>query len=230
MSDEKSPAHGHNDAIKVALIGAAATVIVAVISGIFTIMQQQEQAQYSAATSAAIIAAAVQSAEDDRVTSDGDRRTTARLVELPRATLLAPVVITDTGIAFASTISPDGIALDPSTKFPARTRSLYVVFRPGRTPPGLQVSHPAPTVEHYYAYLEAAGDRVPSSVGWRWYYQDELVNEYETELGDSYLWLMVYSEGEHGLFEGILGEAGLYNVYITLAGNPSLHSQLLIEP
>jgi hypothetical protein len=230
MSDEKSPSQGQNDAIKVALIGAAATVMVAIISGIFTTLQREGQAQQAAATNAAIVAVALQSAEDDRVTSDGGRRTTARLVDSPSAALLAPIVITDTGIAFASTISPDGVALNPSTTFPAKTRSLYVVFRPGRTPPGLQVSHPAPTIEHYYAYLEAAGSRVPSSVGWRWYYKDELVNEYETELGENYLWLMVYSQGENGLFEGILGEAGLYDVYITLAGNPSLHSQLLIEP
>jgi hypothetical protein len=219
---------GVSDQVKVALIGATATVLVALISGAFALIQRAPARPTPVPTGVATPEATAP-AEVMPVTvaagSDGATMTTETT-----ATVVAAVAITDTGVAFASRISPDGVALDPGTRFSPDTKTIYVVFRPGRTPPGLQVSHPAPTAEHYYAYLEAAERLVPRSVGWQWYYQDQLVNEYETEIGSGYVWLMVQSQGNRGLFEGILGGVGVYDVYITIAGNPGLHAQLQIEP
>jgi hypothetical protein len=218
---------GHSDQVKAAIIGATATVVVALISGIFALIQRAPTAPPPPTSVATPAATGPSEPLTLTVAAESD---VATMTPQPTATIFAAVAITDTGIAFASRISPDGIALDPGLRFSPDTKTIYVVFRPGRTPPGLQVSHPAPTAEHYYAYLEAAERLTPRSVGWQWYYQDQLVNEYETEMGAGYVWLMVQSRSSSGLFEGILGEVGVYDVYITIAGNPGLHSQLHIEP
>jgi hypothetical protein len=217
MSNQETPKAPMSEQVKIALIGAAATVFVALITGFFALMSRE-------------------SPPTPAPTAVPTPTATAVSPPTATATLPAPTAVASqqpvsgTGFLFATQITPDGIAIAPAATFPPTVKQIYAVFQPGRTPPGLQVSHPAPQADQYYAYLAPAGQQRPASIGWRWFFQGELVNEYETSTDVGYLWLSVHSQSATGLFEGILGSDGVYEVVITIAGNPVLQTQLAAEP
>jgi len=221
---EPPPPRAISDPVKVALISATATILVALISGIFALVNR------SMAPAAAPPTATVSATDTPppRATSVPVATTvpTAAATSGPSDT----AAILGTGLAFATQITPDGVAVDPAHTFPVTARMIYAVFAPGKTPPGLQVYHPNPEEGKYYAYLQAAGGIKPTTIGWQWRFQGTLVNEYETPTDSGYLWLAVNSQASQGLFEGVLGGAGVYDVVITLAGNPAIHAQLTAQP
>jgi hypothetical protein len=218
MADEQTPKPGMSDSVKVALIGAAATVLVGLISGIFALMSREPSLVPPTATPLPVVQTTV-------------IPPTSETLAQPTVTAITrQQPITSTGFLFATQITPDGIALDPAITFTPDVEQIYAVFQAGRTPRGLQVSHPAPQADYYYAYLEPVDEKAPVTIGWRWFFEGELVNEYETTTDTGYLWLSVFSQGANGLFEGVLGPAGVYEVAITIAGNPVLHAELLVEP
>ena len=227
MTDEQNPQPqpSLSDPVKVALIGASATILVALISGFFALMGRQPAAAPPTSTATATVQATA------TVAPATVAPTAATQVEpTSNAPLSAPLTISIAGFLFASQITPDGIALDPGLSFPPETNTIYAVFRPDRTPPGIQVSHRAASAQNYYAFLETSGEKAPPSIGWQWFYQDKLVNEYETEIGSGYFWLSVHALNNQGLFEGVLGEAGVYQVLITVAQNPVLQSKIQVTP
>jgi hypothetical protein len=215
MADEQTPKRGMSEQVKVALIGGAATVFVGLLSGIFTLMSREPSPMPPTATPPPVIQTTV---------------VPPTLAQSTPTTIAAEQPITGTGFLFATQITPDGIALDPGATFPSSVKQIYAVFQPNRTPRGMQVSHPSPQADRYYAYLEPVDERAPVTIGWRWFFQGDLVNEYETTTDAGYLWLSVFSQGTNGLFEGALGPAGVYHVSITLAGNPVLQTELRAEP
>jgi hypothetical protein len=218
MADEQTPKPGMSEQVKVALIGGAATVCVGLLSGIFTLMSREPSPVPPTATPLPVVQTTVVPP------------TIETPVQPTPTTVAVQQPITETGFLFATQITPDGVALDPGRTFAPDVKQIYAVFQPNRTPRGLQVSHSAPQANHYYAYLEPVDERAPVTIGWRWFFQGDLVNEYETTTDAGYLWLSVFSQGTNGLFEGALGPAGVYDVSITLAGNPVLHTELRAEP
>jgi hypothetical protein len=225
MKKGETPKPGLSDPVKVSLIGASATILVALISGIFTLLNRTPAAPAPIATPTISV---VEPATNTEMAA------TATLAPPPTATAVEPAVVatavTEMGFAFASQIAADGMALDPGTTFAPTVKEIYAVFQVGRTPPGVNISHPNPTAGAYYAFLERADTASPAKIGWQWFLNEDLLNEYETSLHSGYLWLSLYAQGERGLFEGSFGPPAPYDVRITLDGNPALRAQLVISP
>lgn len=133
------------------------------------------------------------------------------------------------GLVFATKIAANGLALNAGTEFPANISDLYAVYLPGMTPPGTEVNVPDPIANAYYAYLKVRGDATMASIGWRWYYEGEVVNEYQTTTkpGNT-IWLQRYGYGKGGIFNGEPFCPGAYKIVILLGGNPALSSDLTI--
>ncbi len=213
MDQNETPKRGMSDPVKVALIGAAATLLVALISGLLA-SNNQRAAPATVVNQPVVLVA---TATDTPPTH----------IPQPTNPPLANQPLAATGFAFASQITPDGVAIDPGTTFSSDVTQIYAVFQVGRTPPGLQVKHDNPTSTDYYAYLAPSDEEAPASVGWRWLQGGKLVNEYATATDEGYFWLSVYNQSGQGLFEGGLGPPGVYDVFITLAGNPIMTAQLV---
>jgi hypothetical protein len=97
-----------SEAVRIALIGAMATLGAAVIAGVFGLLQSQSRAPLPEPT----------------------RETLAAVAALPTARPIAPLL-------FASKIAPDGEALNRSDTFSTTVTDLYVVFPESAMPPGL---------------------------------------------------------------------------------------------
>jgi len=133
------------------------------------------------------------------------------------------------GIVFATQITPDGRALDPGTQFAATIADLYTVFRPDSTIPGTTVSVDAQSPEAYYAYLRITDSPTISTLGWRWYYNGNVVNEFEMDVKPgNMVWLQCFSYERGGIFCNEPFGIGEYRIVILLGGNPALSSRLLI--
>jgi serine/threonine protein kinase len=134
------------------------------------------------------------------------------------------------GLMFATQVGPNGQAVDPGTRFPAKVKNLYAVFEPGKAPPGTRVNVDQPAKDAHYAYLKVKDDSPLSKVGWRWYRNNRVVNEYETQVQPGFeFWLQRFDYGEQGIFHDELGP-GEYTVVILLGGNPALSTELQIDP
>jgi len=209
---------GMSDPVKAALIGAVATLLVALISGLVARNNQRATPAPVVNQPVVLIATATNALPTIAPPTDTPQ---------PANTLVVTQPLANTGFAFASQITPDGVAIDPGLAFSADVKQIYAVFQVGRTPPGLHVKHDNPTNTDYYAYLAPSGEEAPASVGWRWLQGGALVNEYETATDGGYFWLSVYNQDGEGLFEGGLGAPGVYDIFITLADNPIMNAQLI---
>jgi len=70
---------------------------------------------------------------------------------------------------------------------------------------------------------------VPTSLGWRWYRDEQIVNEYEVTLSPGkYVYLQRFDRSERGIF-GKLG-SGKYKVVILIGGEPAMSGEFTIEP
>jgi hypothetical protein len=127
-----------NEAIKIALIGALATLGAAVIAGVFGLLQSRP-AQTEGET----------------------RQMPATAAALPTARFVVPML-------FASKIAPDGEAIDPADTFSTTVTDLYVVFPESAMPAGLTPHTENPVAGAYYAHFKRNGVSPINTFGWRW--------------------------------------------------------------
>lgn len=130
---------------------------------------------------------------------------------------------------FATQITPSGRALDPGTIFSAHTADLYAVFRPGNTIPGTRVNLAQPEPEAYYAYLKIHENSTMRSLGWRWFLNGKVVNEFQMEVKPrDEVWLQKFSYERKGIFGTAPFWPGIYRIVILLGGNPAISAQVTI--
>lgn len=213
MTDENKAQSKQSDGVKMALIGAAATVLVAVISGVFSLMGQ--------GSAPPPVPAPVETPSSLPPT-DTPLPPTETPTSVPTPTdTPAPVG----GLRFATQIGPDGRAVDPDTTFPVAAQDFYAVFRPGEVPPGVAVAVENPDPNAYYAFLRPATGSNLSTFGWRWYKNGEIVNEYEADATVVPFWLQRYAGSDGSVFSTLAGP-GTYRIVILLDGNPSVSADV----
>lgn len=133
-------------------------------------------------------------------------------------------------ILFASQVAPDGKALDAGTEFSAEITDLYAVFPPSAPLPGTNINVASPDRNAYYAFLKMRTDTSVSRVGWRWYYQGAVINEFEMDVRPgSVLWLQKFGYESNGIFNSPPFGRGQYRIVLLLGGNPSISAALTIE-
>ncbi len=213
--------NGNNDAVKIALIGAAATVLVAIISGIFARLERMPD---PTPTAVAVVLATVASTATPISPPTDTPVPTATPQPADTAT---PTPITPRPLLFASQIAPDGRALDAGASFAADVHDIYAVFQPGQTPPGITIAAENPDPQAYYAFLQPTGRPALQTIGWRWIKDDQVVNEYSGEASGEIIWLQSFDPNGGPLFN-LLGGPGRYRVVLLLDGNPSLSTALEI--
>lgn len=134
------------------------------------------------------------------------------------------------GLVFATKITPEGRALDPGTTFAPKIADLYAVFRPDSTIPGTAVNADEPAPDAHYAYLRISNNPTISRLGWRWYYNGDVVNEFEMNVKPgNIVWLQFFSYENEGIFCAPPFGLGEYRIVILLGGNPALSSRLVIS-
>jgi hypothetical protein len=134
------------------------------------------------------------------------------------------------GLVFATKITPEGRALDPGTAFAPNIADLYAVFRPDSTIPGTIVNVDDPDPAAHYAYLRISDGPTISRLGWRWYYDGEVVNEFEMDVRPgNIVWLQCFSYENDGIFCAPPFGLGEYRIVILLGGNPALSSRIVIN-
>lgn len=139
------------------------------------------------------------------------------------------VVTPQAGLVFATKITPEGRALDPNTTFAPNVADLYAVFRPDSTIPGTAVNIDEPDPSAHYAYLRITDRPTISTLGWRWYYNGEVVNEFEMDVRPgNIVWLQCFSYENEGIFCEAPFGPGEYRIVILLGGNPALSSRIVI--
>lgn len=124
--------------MKIALIGALATLGAAVIAGVFGLLQSRP-------------------AQTEMMA----RETPATAAALPTTRPIAPML-------FASKIAADGEAIDPSDTFSTSITDLYVVFPESAMPAGLAPNSEKPVAGAYYAHFKRNGVTPINTFGWRW--------------------------------------------------------------
>jgi hypothetical protein len=216
-----------SDTVKVALIGAAATVLVAVISGLFTLWGRE-----SARIPTPLIETPIQAIVLAEPTATPTATPTETATTTPAPTFTPTPVPTATpepikGLQFTTQIAPDGRALAPDTTFSENVSDLYAVFRPGETPPGITVVAQNPDPNAYYTYLRSTGNPPINTFGWRWFKDGVVVNEYEADATAGTFWLQIFDQGGGPLFDALAGP-GAYRVVILLDGNPSLSAEIQV--
>jgi hypothetical protein len=221
-ADNQPPA---NSSVKVALIGGVAVVAAALIGIVPTVASWFSPAQsVSAPSSSGIVATQVSNPAVALATATPQE--TATRLPTPTSTSV-PV----SGLMFATKIAPNGEAIDPGTSFPPDIQDIYAVFRADMTPPGLVVDAQNPKPDAYYAYLKLKEGTKDSTVGWRWYLDGQLVNEYETGIqSGASIWLQRFDYSEGGIFGSGSLTPGNYRVVFLLGGNSALSSDLIIAP
>lgn len=134
------------------------------------------------------------------------------------------------GLVFATKITPEGRALNPGTIFAPNIADLYAVFRPDSTIPGTVVNVDAPDPTAHYAYLRISDGPTISRLGWRWYYNGDVVNEFEMKVQPgNIVWLQCFSYENEGIFCAPPFGLGEYRIVILLGGNPALSSRIEIK-
>jgi len=145
---------------------------------------------------------------------------------------LAPpaTIIPMAGLVFATKITPEGRALNPGTTFAPNIADLYAVFRPDSTIPGTVVNVDEPDPTAHYAYLRISDSPTISRLGWRWYYNGDVVNEFEMNVQPgNIVWLQCFSYENEGIFCAPPFGLGDYRIVILLGGNPALSSRIEIK-
>ena len=131
--------------------------------------------------------------------------------------------ITVSGVAFASQIEADGRAVDPGVEFIPGVNRLYAVFKADKLPRGLEVNVDQPEEHSYYAFLRPSSDSPLASFGWRWFYQGQLVVEFEPDIRRGLFWLERSDQAEAAIFGGDIAVTGMgsgdYVVEFTTGGN-----------
>lgn len=252
ISDHLVGGQSADKGVRTALIGAGAVVMAALISILPTLLNrflpaQPPPAQPLAVQAVAGEATATQSLPHGLAETAAPTATAASLAVTPQAaTSTLPPTQAPTqapteapartplpagGLVFATQIAPNGEALDPGTTFPRNINDLYAVFRADATPPGLAVDTPNPKADAYYAFLKLSAGESAATIGWRWYLDGEVVNEYATDLlpGES-VWLQRYDYSQGGIFGSGALPPGHYTVVFLRGGNPALSAELTITP
>jgi hypothetical protein len=222
-------------AVIIAVIGAIATVTTACITGFFgllpVIIDQINPAKSPDPEVMSISDGSIKMSADDSVA-----KLTPTQTETLVGTVTPTVLPTSTPtplprLLFASSITTNGLALNPNTEFKSGINELYAVFPTGMTPPGTVVSEETPEEGGYYAFLKIEENSSLSRIGWRWIYDGAIVNEHEIDVvaGDD-IWLAFYNYQEGGIFGAAPLPYGKYTIIITLGGNPSMSADLIIEP
>jgi hypothetical protein len=160
-----------SDAVKIALIGAMATLGAAVIAGVFGLLQSQSRAPQPEPAS----------------------ETPAGMASLPTARPVAP-------LRFASKIAPDGEALNPSDTFSTTVTDLYVVFPESAMPPGLAPYAENPRAGAYYAHFKRDGSVAVNTFGWRWLKDGKQLFEFFADPATPPFWLQRYNYEGKGVF------------------------------
>lgn len=134
------------------------------------------------------------------------------------------------GLVFATKVEANGLAVDPGISFPPEITAIYAVFRPGMAPPGMDVNVISPIQGKYYSNLEVTDSTNISTIGWRWYYESQIVNDFHmpVEMNKNY-WLAYSDYSEGGIFRNSF-EPGTYTIVILLDGNPAMSADLVIRP
>ncbi|NNE03782.1 MAG: toll/interleukin-1 receptor domain-containing protein [Eudoraea sp.] len=134
------------------------------------------------------------------------------------------------GLVFASKVETNGQAIDPNTTFPENITELYAVFRSDMVPAGMKINIDNVIEGAYYSQLKAADKSSISSLGWKWYFNGKLVNEWNEPVKEGVsVWLAYHDYSGKGIFTGKFGP-GTYTIVILLGGNPYMSSELTIEP
>jgi hypothetical protein len=196
MADNGNPQK--SEGVKVALIGAAATIIAAVIAGLFALIQSRPAAPPAPVAN-------------------------VNAVPSPQATATAAPA---TGLMFASKIAPDGEALDAGTSFPANITDLYAVFPADAMPPGLAPFAQRAKAGAHYAYFKTSGTPALSAFGWRWLKDGKQIFEFSADPQQTPFWLQRYDYNGKGVFSE--WGPGTYNAVILLNGTPALSGSLTI--
>lgn len=149
--------------------------------------------------------------------------------QVPTPTVGAAHLPPNPGILFATQIMPDGRAVNPGTIFPTTIADLYAVF-PSRGPlPGTTINVTDPEASAYYAYLKIKADSNLKRLGWRWYHNGTVVNDFEMDVRPgSEVWLQRFDYESDGIFSQPPFGRGNYRIVILLGGNPAISAELTI--
>ena len=147
---------------------------------------------------------------------------------VPENLLAAPS--TASLLQFASRVAPDGMALDPGLTFSAEVIDLYAVFSPKAPLAGTQINVDTPDPNGRYAFLKLPADGTVSRIGWRWYYNGAVINEYEMDVKPgSIVWLQKFRYEGSGIFnDNPPFGRGQLRIVLLLGGNPSMSATVTI--
>ena len=159
-----------SEAMKIALIGALATLGAALIAGVFGLLQARPAQVESVA-----------------------RETPATVAALPTAGPIAPML-------FASKITPDGEALNASDTFSTSITDLYVVFPELAMPPGVVPFTEKPKAGAYYAHFKRNGVMPINTFGWRWLKDGKQLVEFFADPAMPPFFLKRYDYNGKGVF------------------------------
>lgn len=223
--------NGLSKEVRVAIIGSVSTILAALISGAFIMLNAggSETPSPISTVGAPVEADGPRLSEPTALSASVMPSATA--AETPGVTAtVGPVRVEEleSGLLFATRILPNGLALDPGNQFGADIHELYAVFRPGALPPGLEIFADNPHPDFYYAILVPRQGSGTSSIGWRWYLNGELVNDFSMDLepGVGY-WLGYQDQRPGGIFLNS-HSPGEYRIVITLGGNAVTSARVTI--
>jgi hypothetical protein len=165
------PQSQKSEAVRIALIGAMATLGAAVIAGVFGLLQTRPVEPIAA------------------IPPTGVPVPSTPALPAPAAPML-----------FASKIAPDGEAINPSDTFSTSVTDLYVAFPAQAMPPGIAPFTEKPVTTAHYAHFKRDGKMIVNTFGWRWLKDGKQLVEFFADPATPPFFLKRYDYNGKGVF------------------------------